>query len=255
MNQILLILSDLTVLLLFLTQLLILAGIIILLLMAFYFRKLLKRRRYRPEVKVSEEVKKWSSDIREKLINSIEKGNYQDLSYLDELEELTNFDGAVPALSMIEVNIVELIMSYRREILHETRLGVTVKIHTGMSPHSRATLDTVVFRQLMMNLLRISAKRTQSGRIIINYEWEGEGLRFKIEDTGNVLPAKIYPLLFTDELNEEMIIHLDKKITVTNLKLCKCIVDAWQGTIEATAGTNNCGLVFSFWIPCRIRVS
>ncbi len=255
MNQNFLLLSDATVIFVFLTQFIILVGVAVLLVMAIRFNNQFHKRKVHGNITENEETKKWSADIRTKLINSIEQGNYKDLSYLDELEELTNFDGAVPALSVIEVNIVELIMSYRREILHETRLGVTVRIHTGMSAHSRATLDTVVFRQLIMNLLRISANRTKSGRIIINYEWEGEGLRFKIEDTGSALPANIYPLLFTDKLNEDMIINLDKKITVSNLKLCKSIVEAWQGTIEALPGTNNMGLIFSFWIPCRIRVS
>jgi len=255
MNQNLLLLSDSTIIFLFLTQLIILVGVAVLLVMAIRFNKQFRKHKSRRSPTESDDTKKWSADIRTKLIDNIEKGNYKDLSYLDELEELTNFDGAVPALSVIEVNIVELIMSYRREILHETRLGVTVRIHTGMSAHSRATLDTVVFRQLIMNLLRISANRTKSGRIIINYEWEGEGLRFKIEDTGSPLPASAYPLLFTDKVNKDLITNIDKETTVSNLKLCKSIVDAWQGNIEALPGTNNLGLIFSFWIPCRIRVS
>lgn len=255
MNEVLVVLSDLTVSFMLLTQILLLGGVAVLIYIGMHFKVHLDKQRSGKGLMENEETKKWSANIRTKLINSIENGKYEDMSYLDELQELTNFDGAVPTLSVIEVNIVELIMSYRREILHETHLGVSVSIQTAMSPQSRAILDTVVFRQLMMNLLRISAKRTHAGRITIDYEWERDGLRFKVRDSGTPLSADVYPQLFSDSLNEEMIPNLDKKVTVTKLKLCKMIVEAWQGTIEAQPGENNMGLVFSFWIPCKIRVN
>ncbi len=255
MNYSLIILSDLTVFLLFFILLLLMAGMSVLLVMGIRFMKIFQRRRSNKELEDNSETQQWSADIRTKLIECIEHGSYEDMTYLDELEELTNFDGAVPALSVIEVNIVELIMSYRREILHETKHETTVNIKTAMSPHSRAQLDTVVFRQLMMNLLRICAKRSESGRIVIEYEWEREGLRFQIEDSGKQLPKNVYPQLFTDELSEDSIPNLNKQVTVTKLKICKTIIDSWRGTIEAKPGANDMGLIFNFWIPCKIRVS
>jgi len=255
MNNTLMMMPDYMAISLFVILILLLAGITILLVMAVRFMKMLHYRRSGKGLMDNNETQKWSADIRTKLIECIEHGSYENMTYLDELEELTNFDGAVPALSVIEVNIVELIMSYRREILHETKSGTSVNIQTAMSPQSRASLDTVVFRQLMMNLLRICAKRTEQGRIVIEYEWENEGLRFKIEDSGNALPAKAYPALFTENLSEDMIVNLDKNITMTKLKICKIIVDGWLGSIKALPGANDMGLVFEFWIPCKIRVN
>jgi len=255
MDYTLIILSDLTLFWLFLTQTLLLAGILVLIVLATRYLKTRNIQGSGKRLEDNKESQQWSADIRTKLIERIEHGCYEDMTYLDELEELTNFDGAVPVLSVIEVNIVELIMSYRREILHETKRGTSVNIHTAMSAQSRAILDTVVFRQLIMNLLRICAKRTEEGRIIIEYENEKGGLRFKIEDSGKALPAEICSALFTDELSEDMIINLDKNVTVTKLKICRTIVESWKGTIKALPGANEKGLIFEFWIPCRVVIS
>ncbi len=203
---------------------------------------------------LEENYDKLAPEERQKIILDIKNDSNQMYTYLNELEELTNFDGAIPALSMIEVNLAELILSYRREILHETRKGVTVSIQTTMSPHYKATLDTTMFRQLIMLLLRISAQRTQAGTITINYEMERSGLRFLLSDTSEPIPDELRGLLFTSMLNDSDMVHLGDKTVVTILNICKSIVDAMQGTIEALPGTDGKGVIISFWFPCRIRL-
>jgi len=190
---------------------------------------------------------------RQEVLNNIHKNNLQMFTYLNELQELTNFDGATPALSMIEVNLAELIMSYRREILHETKRGVMVCVRTNMSPHCKATLDTTMFRQLIMHLLRLGAIRTKEGDITIEYEWENEGLRFKLSDSGDPVPDELRELLFTNLLKEEHIVHLDNRMTINSLNICKSIVDSMQGTIKAGPGENGKGISVIFWIPCYVR--
>ncbi len=200
-----------------------------------------------------EEYEKLTPEDRQKIILDIKRDSNQMYTYLNELEELTNFDGAIPALSMIEVNLAELILSYRREILHETKRGVTVSIQTTMSPHSKATMDTTMFRQLIMLLLRISAQRTQEGCIIINYEMERSGLRFILSDTSEPIPEEIRGLLFTSMLNKGDMIHVEDKTSITILNICKSIIDAMQGTIEALPSEEGKGAIISFWFPCRLR--
>ncbi len=190
---------------------------------------------------------------RQEALGKIHKNSIQMFTYLNELQELTNFNGATPALSMIEVNLAELIMSYRREILHEVNRGVMVCIRTNMSPHCKATLDTTMFRQLVMNLLRLGAKRTKEGDITIEYEWENEGLHFILSDSGDPVPDEIRELLFTNLLKEEHITHLDNRMTINSLNICKSIVDSMSGTIRAEIGNQDRGIVVSFWIPCYVR--
>ncbi len=239
---------------LILTQFIIIAGIFLTLNQLRQIKKQVSQYDTQYDTQSQTTDKNSTEDIRSRLINDIQNGNYPGLSNLDELQELTNFDGAVPTISAIEVNLVELIISYRREILHETNRNVSVSIRTGMSAHTKATLDTIIFRQLIMHLLRICVQRTPIGQITIFYEWENEGLRFKIEDSGKALSSECYPLLFTDRLTQDMI-NTDVKITQNNLRISKSIIDSLQGTIEALPGNGGRGLVFSFWIPCRIRIN
>ncbi len=203
--------------------------------------------------KLEENYNKLTAEERQEIINSIRKDSEQMYMYLNELEELTNFEGAIPALSMIEVNLAELILSYRREILHETRKGVSVAIQTSMSPHCKATLDTTMFRQLIMMLLRIAAQRTKEGSITITYNNEGEGLHFWIADTGEAIPEDVRGLLFTSMLNKGEVIQVEDKTTVTILNICKSIIDSMQGTIEALPNEQDRGIIISYWFPCHIN--
>ncbi len=194
-----------------------------------------------------------TDEERQKVMMTVYKNTSQMFSYLDELQELTNFEGSIPALSMIEVNLAELIMSYRREILHETQRGVTVCIRSTMSPHCKANLDTTMFRQLIMHLLRLGAQRTMEGKIAIEYSWENEGLRFDLTDTGFPIREEIRSLLFTNQLKSEDIKQMEEQSTYISLCMCKSIVDSMNGTIKALRPENNIGAHISFWIPCHVR--
>jgi len=205
--------------------------------------------------KLEESYNILTAEERKEIISNIRKDSDQMYMYLNELEELTNFDGAIPALSMIEVNLAELILSYRREILHETNKGVSVAIQTTMSPHCKATLDTTMFRQLIMMLLRIAAQRTKEGSITITYNNEGEGLHFWIADTGEPIPDDVRGLLFTSMLNKGEVMQVEDKTTVTILNICKSIIDSMQGTIEALPNEKDRGIIISYWFPCHIRFS
>ncbi|MCR5820687.1 MAG: HAMP domain-containing histidine kinase [Bacteroidaceae bacterium] len=199
--------------------------------------------------------KKLTPEERNALIGHIHKKSYQMYTYLNELQELTNFEGAVPALSVIEVNLAELIMSYRREILHETHRGVMVGLQTTMSPHCKVTIDTTLFRQLVMHLLRVAAQRTLEGTIYIRYNWENEGLRFWINDNGGKIPEELEAILFNKQLREEDIIHLEDKASYVSLNISKTIVDSMHGTIEAMNGEDDKGAIVTFWIPCPVKFS
>ncbi len=189
----------------------------------------------------------------QKIQNNIDQNSHLLLIYLNELQELTNFQGAIPSLSVIEVNLYELVMSYRREIMHETHPGVSVSIHTTMSPHAKATFDTTMFRQLIMHLLRIGAQRTKEGSISIDYEMERDGLRFKLSDTGGPIPEEIRKRLFTDKFKEEYITQLDAKATHVSLEISKFIIESMHGTIKVQPTEDGKGVMANFWFPCPIR--
>lgn len=185
------------------------------------------------------------------LVNNIHTNSHKMLGSIDELKEVSGFNGNVPELDIMEVDLVELIMSYRREILHETHRGVVVGIHTELPADCMATLNTPMFRQLIMHLLRVCARRTKEGHININYKKEGDGLRFIIEDTGGSVPEKYRPLIFHDVDYDSLVIPHNYLSKAISLNICKTIIDSIQGTIEAIYKEE--GIVFNFWIPCHLR--
>ncbi len=200
-----------------------------------------------------EDSKELSGEERISLISNIHRNSHQMFTYLNELQELTNFDGSVPALSMIEVNLAELIMSYRREILHETHRGVMVAIRTNMSPHCKATMDTTMFRQLIMHLLRICAKRTKEGSITISYDWEREGLHFQLEDTGGGIPDQYKGIIFQQMLPSDYILPPECQSVAISIRICKSIIDSMRGTIKAQSSEEEKGVIFDFWFPCYVK--
>ncbi len=193
-----------------------------------------------------------SHERQDELIEEINLSSHNLYEYINELLELSNIEGNVPKFNAIEVNLIELIMSYRREILREVNKNVLVRIRTEMSPHTRAVMDTTMVRQLIMHLLQCSAKHTQEGYIIIRYAWEHDGLRFLIEDTGTALPEEICNSLSSKMIAPESNHNMVDKTTILSLSICRAIIDAIHGTIEAKPKEDG-GTAFTFWFPCEVK--
>ena len=187
------------------------------------------------------------------LIQDIYKNSQLMSIYLNELSELIGFNGNIPDMAKIEVNLAELVMSYRREILHETNRGVVVSIRSNMSPNSKVTLDTPMFHVLMMQLLRICAQHTKEGSITINYNWEREGLRFRIEDTGGGIPEEYKGIIFKSQLPNWRALPIECQLIGASVRTTKALIDAMNGTIEAYSSEEEKGIVIDFWFPCYVR--
>jgi len=188
-----------------------------------------------------------------KAIEDIRFQSQQLAQYANEILELSNTQGNIPRSSKIQVNLIELIMSYRREILHDVKENVQVNIRTEVSPHTKVWVDTTIFRQLIMHLLRAAAESTDEGSITIRYATEKKGLRFWIENTCPALPKEALDTMFTaqiDPYNQNK--KTDDKDVVMSMALCKSIIDKLKGTIEATAKQTDFGNlnIVTFWFPC-----
>ncbi len=197
---------------------------------------------------------KLTNEERRNYLTQINKHNLMAYAYLEELQELTNFDGAVPVFSVIEVNVAELVMSYRREILPEVNRGVTVNIFTKESPKMRASLFTVIFRQLMLHLLGILVQRTKEGTITIDYACENEGLHFKVSGTGDPLPEEFTENMFTEQFSEKDLLQYAPELPFVKIDICRTVVEAFCGTIKALPEKEGKGTLFDFWIPCVIKL-
>ncbi len=205
--------------------------------------------------KLADEKENMNLQKQKEIIDEINTDSRHLYEYINELFELSNIEGNVPKLTAIEVNLIELIMSYRREILHEVNKNVLVKIRTELSPHTRAVLDTTLVRQLIMHLLQCAARYTEEGSITIRYAEENEGLHFWIEDTGSGIPKAVCETLSSKLMNPNPDSKQIDKTTILSLSVCRAIIDAIHGKIEATSEQteNGGGTTFSFWFPCEVK--
>lgn len=181
----------------------------------------------------------------------INKNGHQLLYFISQLLELSNYEGSIPTFSLIEVNLAELIASYRRETLLETNPNVTIRIRTQLSPHCKGTLDTNLMYQLMMHLLRNAAQHTSKGSITIEYGRERNGLQVSVTDTGDGIPEKYRENLFSMLQNEDSL-TLEGQAVGLGLSICKAITDALNGEINITSETGK-GTTARIWFPCRMR--
>ena len=172
------------------------------------------------------------------------------LGFVKQLMDLSSFEGGMLAFTFIEVNLAELMASYRREALNITKPEVSVRIKTDLSPHCKATLDTNFMHQLMMHLLTNAADHASKGEITVAYGYERKGLKITITYLGNgeaeVISEDLYTYLQKDALN------LTSETENLGLPICKAIIDAIGGELEINAENGN-KTVASIWFPCKMR--
>ena len=180
----------------------------------------------------------------------IQKSSQELLEFIKQLMDLSNFDGGMPSFTFIEVNLAELMASYRREAMNLTRSDVSIRVRTDLSPHCKVTLDTNFMHQLMMHLLNNAAKHATQGEIVVTYTSERKGLKVMINYLGNGQ---------ADVINEDIFSYLQKDALKMNgdvnglgLPISKAIIDAVGGEldIETQDGRKT---VAQFWFPCKMR--
>lgn len=190
----------------------------------------------------------------EKIMDSIaqiNKDGNQLMFFVSQLLELSNYESGVQTFTFVEVNLSELMASYRREIQRDVTPEVSVIVRSKLSPHCKGTLDTNLMYQLMMHLLQSAARHTKAGAITINYEAERDGLRVNVIDTGEGLPKNVRASI-TDATASDNAINLFNQSSGLGLSICKAIVDALNGDISINSDEGK-GTTVSVFFPCRLR--
>lgn len=172
------------------------------------------------------------------------------LGFIKQLMDLSSYEGGMLAFTFIEVNLAELMASYRRETLNITKPDVSVRIKTDLSSHCKATLDTNFMHQLMMHLLTNAANHASKGEITVVYGYERKGLKVTITYLGNGQSDVISEDLFTYLQKDAM--ALTDETENLGLPICKAIIDAVGGELDIDS-ENGRKTVASFWFPCKIR--
>ena len=178
--------------------------------------------------------------------------NSKDLTdFVAQLHEMSKFEGITPSFTFIEVNLAELMASYRREALNYTKPDVSVRVTTDLSPHCRAILDTNLMHQLMMHLLTNAANHVTHGDIFIKYGCERRGLKVSVSYTGmgqaELVDADIYSFLQKDDALKN-----SAKSSMLGLAICRAIVDMFGGEFFMDAEHDK-KTVANFWFPCVMK--
>lgn len=191
------------------------------------------------------------ADQVKEMATHINTNSEQLLSFIAQLKELSNYDASMPSLTLIEVNVAELMASYRREVLMTTKPEVGVQIRTVLSPHCKVTLDTNSMHQLMMHLLNNAAKHATQGDIVMHYANERRGIKVDISYQGNGQSDMIGEDIYS-YLQREEALTMVNGTDVLSIPICKAIVDALGGELDIIT-ENGQKTVVSFWFPCRMR--
>ena len=185
------------------------------------------------------------------MVTHINHNGHQLLYFISQLLELSSFEGSMLTFTMIEVNLAELMASYRREALRDASPNVSIYIRTTLSPHCKATLDTNLMHQLIMHLLQNAVLHTKEGSITMTYEHERKGMKVTIIDTGDGVPQKLQENIFSI-LQHEDSLTLANQTSGLGLSICKAIVDALNGEIGLTSEEGK-GTTVWIWIPCHMK--
>lgn len=185
-----------------------------------------------------------------KMVSDISDYSKELLEFVSQLHEMSKFEGITPSFTFIEVNLTELMASYRREAMNYTKPDVAVRVTSDLSPHCRAVLDTNLMHQLMMHLLTNAAHHVTEGDIFIRYSCERKGLKVSVSYTGmgqaELVGADIYSFL-----QNEDVLKNTEKTPLLGLAICRAIVDMLGGEFFMDT-ENSKKTVASFWFPCKM---
>lgn len=185
------------------------------------------------------------------MMATINQNGKQLLYFISQLLELSSFDSNMATFTLIEVNLAELIASYRREAQRDAGANVQVVVRSPLSPHAKGMVDTNLMYQLMTHLLHNALAHTQEGTITIDYDYADNGLKIEVIDTGDGEPQD-FKSNFSTLIQGNDSLALFNQRSGLGLSICKSIVEGLHGTIDLKSEKGK-GTHVTVWIPCKMR--
>jgi signal transduction histidine kinase len=185
------------------------------------------------------------------MMATINQNGKQLLYFISQLLELSSFDSNMATFTMIEVNLAELMASYRREAQRDAGANVQVVVRSPLSPHAKGMVDTNLMYQLMTHLLHNALAHTQEGTITIDYDYADNGLKIEVIDTGDGEPQD-FQSNFSTIIQGSDSLALFNQRSGLGLSICKSIVEGLHGTIDLKSEKGK-GTHVTVWIPCKMR--
>lgn len=185
------------------------------------------------------------------MMTTINQNGKQLLYFISQLLELSSFESSMATFTMIEVNLAELMASYRREAQRDAGAEVTVVVRSPLSPHAKGTVDTNLMYQLMTHLLHNALAHTKQGTVTIDYDQDDKGMRIEVIDTGDG-EVQDFKSNFSTLIQGNDSLALFNQRSGLGLSICKSIVEGLHGTIDLKSEKGK-GTHVTVWIPCKMR--
>ena len=183
------------------------------------------------------------------LLEQVHKNGRQLAYFVDELLQLSNYEGSDLQFNRTEIDLPQVLHEYEEEMARYLKEGVILKV---TSPHDtcKVTVDSNHLRTVVMHFLRNAAAHTTEGQITLFYEKRDGGLFLSVKDTGEGVPKKLQKNIFG--LLSEKETYVQSEAPGLGLSICKAIIDQVNGKIGLESEEGK-GSTFWFWTPCKIE--
>lgn len=179
------------------------------------------------------------------------QGVYEDTEWLIRLVEnllsMTRFDQGKMKIKK-NVEVVEEVIS--ESIHRSTKNSKEHKINVNMPENFiMATMDGSLIEQVLINLIDNAIKFTPKGSLIeVKVYEENKNVFFEVIDNGTGISEEILPHVFDRFFTNGSKISDSRRGVGLGLTICKSIVEAHGGRIEAFNREGG-GAIFKFYIP------
>ena len=190
-----------------------------------------------------------SAADQQEMLNQIHGNGKQLLYFINELLQLSDFEGSNVEFQTVDCDLKQLMDEYVNLVRPDLKEGVTIQVN---APEQEliALTDPNHLRLVTMHLLSNAVKHTTQGSITMSYKAQNHGLYVEVKDTGDGLPQDLKENIF--QLLSDKHTFVQEQSPGLGLSICKAVVDAAHGKIGVDS-TEGQGATFWFWIPCKFK--
>ena len=190
-----------------------------------------------------------SAADQQEMLNQIHGNGKQLLYFINELLQLSDFEGSNVEFQTVDCDLKQLMDEYVNLVRPDLKEGVTIQVN---APEQEliALTDPNHLRLVTMHLLSNAVKHTTQGSITMSYKAQNHGLYVEVKDTGDGLPQDLKENIF--QLLSDKHTFVQEQSPGLGLSICKAVIDAARGKIGVESIEGQ-GATFWFWIPCKFK--
>ena len=131
-----------------------------------------------------------SAADQQEMLNQIHGNGKQLLYFINELLQLSDFEGSNVEFQTVDCDLKQLMDEYVNLVRPDLKEGVTIQVN---APEQEliALTDPNHLRLVTMHLLSNAVKHTTQGSITMSYKAQNHGLYVEVKDTGDGLPQDL----------------------------------------------------------------